>query len=476
MSLETVLDAVDSGRRRPLYLVAGDRVLAEPAAVQLGTRLAAQAGCDAEVHRRPESLADILTDLRTFSLFSTAKVAVVIDSAVLADLAAAASLLAEAVGELPVAAGDELPPAGRRAAARLIQVLRLYQIDPRVGAASEVVDGLPAVAFVGKSGRKPAAARLQEIKSGLADLLAAARADGIEGRADGDLALLSEAHDGGLPEGHALVLAESAVARAHPLVAALAKSGALVELQRVEPGKRGDWQGLAGLVAELESQTGVGIDRRALDELARRTLQSARGRRGAAAGTAPDSTARFAAEYRKLASLAGGGVIDSALVRSVIEDRGEEDQWQILDKIGAGAGAEAVYRLRRLMASAEDPMSARLSFFGLVAEFARHLTAVGGALDRSGGPVGVRSYARFKQSVAPLLQDDLAEGVASPLAGLHPYRLHKAYLAASGAPRDGLERLPVRLLETELLLKGEASRPQVALEALVTELASLTGH
>ena len=88
----------------------------------------------------------------------------------------------------------------------------------------------------------------------------------------------------------------------------------------------------------------------------------------------------------------------------------------------------------------------------------------------------MRSYPRFKQSVAPRLQEELAEGVASPLAGLHPYRLHKAYLAASGAPRDGLERLPERLLETELLLKGEASRPQVALEALVTELASLTAR
>jgi len=474
VSLESVLEAVDSGRRQPLYLVVGDRVLAEPAAVQLGERLAAQAGCEAEVRRCPESLGAILTDLRTFSLFSTAKVAVVVDSAVLADLAAAAALLAEAVRELPVAAGDELPPGGRRAAARLLQVLRLYQIDPQAGAGSEVVDQLPAAAFAGKSGRKPGAAKLQEIKSGLSDLRAAARADGIEGRAEGDLALLAEAHDGGLPEGHTLVLAESAVARDHPLVAALAADGALVELERVEPGRRGDWQGLEGLAAELESQTGVGIDRRAREELARRTLQSARQRRGVAAGAAADSTARFAAEYRKLASLAGGGVIDSELVRSVVEDRGEEDQWQILDKIGAGAGAEAVHRLRRLLASAEDPMSARLSFFGLVAEFARHLTAVGGALDRGGIPAGVRSYPRFKQSVAPRLQEELAEGVASPLTGLHPYRLHKAYLAASDAPRDGLARLPERLLQTELLLKGESSRPQVALEGLVTELASLT--
>jgi DNA polymerase-3 subunit delta len=473
VSLDEVLEAVGAGRRSPLYLVAGDRVLAEPAAVQLGERLAAQAGCEVEVHRRPENLGRILTDLRTFSLFSTAKVAVVVDSAVLADLAAAASLLAEATSELPVAGGDELPPAQRRAAARLLQVLRLYQLDPRSGAASEVIDQLPAAAFAGKSGRKPAAAKLAELRQGLAELLEAARADGLEGRAEGDLAMLAEVHESGLPEGHCLVLAESGVAREHPLVAALAASGALVELERVEPGQRGGWQGLAELAKELERQTGVGIARRALEELARRTLQTARRGRGAAPGAAADSTSRFGAEYRKLASLAGGGIIDSTLVLSAVEDRGEEDPWQILDRIGAGAGSEAVLRLRRLLAAAEDPIAARLSFFGLVAEFARHLTAVGGCLARGGIPSGVRSYPRFKQSVAPKLQQELADGVPSPLAGLHPYRLHKAYLAASGASGDGLERLPVRLLETELLLKGESSRPQIALEGLVVELAAL---
>ena len=150
----------------------------------------------------------------------------------------------------------------------------------------------------------------------------------------------------------------------------------------------------------------------------------------------------------------------------MVQDRGEEDQWQILDRIGAGDGADAVRRLRRLMASAEDPVSARLAFFGLVAEFARHLTAIGGALELTGAPAGVRSYPRFKQSIAPRLQEELAEGVKSPLAGL---------LAASKAPRERLARLPERLLETGLLIKGEATRPQAALEGLVTELASLSG-
>ena len=130
------------------------------------------------------------------------------------------------------------------------------------------------------------------------------------------------------------------------------------------------------LAAELESQTGVGIDRRALDELARRTLQTARAKRGAAAGAAADSTARFAAEYRKLAALTAGGRITRRRVEEAVEDRGEEDVWKILDALGSGRGGEALRRFRRLLAAADDPLASRLSFFALLAAFCRQLTAV----------------------------------------------------------------------------------------------------
>ncbi len=469
-SLEEALEAIDGGRRAPLYLVAGDRVLAEPAAVRLGERLAGQAGCEVEVHHRPEGLGEILTDLRTFALFTTAKVVVAVDSAVLADLDAAVGLVAEAARELPVDPDAELTAAQRRAAACLLQALRLYRIEP-AGPPEEVISRLPKAAFAGRGGRKPAAAKLRELRAGLAGLLTAGVAAGLEGRAESDLALLAEVAEGGLPEGHALVLAESAVARDHPLVATLAGGGALVELEKVAPGRRGDWQGVEKLAAELARQTGVEIDARGRAELARRTLQGERRRGGG--GAAPDSTARFAAEYRKLAGLAGGGRIDRALVERVVEDRGEEDLWQVLDAIGAGSPEVAVRGLRRLLAAASDPVATRLSFFGLLAEFARHLTAVSGSLGAGRVPAGERSYPRFKQRIAPELQRDLAEGVASPLAGLHPYRLHKAYLAASSAAPERLARLPERLLEAELQLKGETSRPQVALESLVSELATL---
>jgi hypothetical protein len=275
---------------------------------------------------------------------------------------------------------------------------------------------------------------------------------------------------GGLPPGHALVLVERAVAPDHPLVAQLAARGAVLAAGVVES-ERGAWQGLERVAAELERETGVAIDGDALEELGRRTLRQAADRRGGGRGAVEaDSTARMAAEYRKLASLAAGGRIERRLVEEAVEDRGEEDVWQLLDAIAAGRGGEALGRLRRLLAAAEEPAAARLGFFSLLASFCRQLTAIGGILQVTGVPSGEANYNRFKTRHAPLLQGELPVG-KNPLAGLHPYRLHRAYLAAGRFPEALLARLPAEVLETELQLKGESGEPDAALARLVATLA-----
>ena len=163
----------------------------------------------------------------------------------------------------------------------------------------------------------------------------------------------------------------------------------------------GGWQGLELLAAELERQTGVGIAADALAELARRTLRQESDRGRATGGVDADSTARFAGEYRKLANLVerqGDDRIDRKLVEQAVEDRGEEDVWQLLDAIAAGRGGEALDRLHRLIAAAEDPLAARLSFFSLLASFCRQLVAVRGMMRVARVPAGEGNYARFKTS------------------------------------------------------------------------------
>src|SRR5204863_1866710 len=205
------------------------------------------------------------------------------------------------------------------------------------------------------------------------ELLAAARAEELAGIAEGEVAELGAAVAGGLPPGHSLILIEGSAAKDHPVVQAISEAGGLVELGQVESERGGGWQGLDLLAAELATQTGVAIAQDAVQELARRTLRQ--GEQHA------DSTARFAGEYRKLAELATAAKaprILRALVAGAVEDRGEEDVWQLLDAIAAGRGDEALTRVARLLRAADDPMAARLSFFSLLAGFCRQLVAVGG--------------------------------------------------------------------------------------------------
>jgi hypothetical protein len=478
------------GARPAVCLVTGDLVLAEPAAERIAEALAATVGCPVESHRRPVSIAPLLADLATYSLFAPGKVLLALDTAVLADRGAAAALIDDAAEGLPTgnAGAGEARSMGareRQAAVRLLQALHLFDVDPYEGGAENAISELPGWALEGGPGRKGKRGKrqLEDLKAGLAALLEGARREGIQGTGGSDLSELSAIVRGGrdgLPAGHALVLAERTAPADHPVVALLAERHAVLALGGVEAARGGAWEGIEGLAAELERQTGTAIARDALAELARRTLrQEGDGRKGGSGSAEADSTARFAGEYRKLAGLVGGGApgapggkIDRKLVLRAVEDRGEEDVWQLLDAVAQGRPGEALDRLHRLIGSAEDPLAMRLSFFSLFASFCRQLTALRGMMRLARVPAGDENYSRFKDRHAPSLQGSLPTGGKNPLAGIHPFRLHRAYLAASRLPEPLLARLPALVLDTELLLKGEGTEADAALAQLVGRVAA----
>lgn len=469
--LQPLLDRIGDGERLPLTLLHGETVLAEPAAVRLAEALRDATGAEIGVHRRPPTLAPLLSDLATYSLFAPGRVLVVVESAVLADASAAASLIDEAAASLPVAADDELEGETRRAAGRLLQVLRLLQID--AGSPAEAIAALPKEVLSGVPGRgrrRRGVRQVETLREQLTTLLEAARREGLEASAEGDLAGLERVLAGVLPEGNALILAERAVAEDHPVVARLAERETIVHLGEISRSRDG-WQGVDRIADQLEEETGIRLSRDAARELARRTLRGSSHDRSDR-GVAADSAARFAAEYRKLATLVGDGIIEAEQVEELVADRGEEDVWAILDALGSGQGAEAVARLERLLAAAEDPRAALFSFFGLLSSYCRNLAAVAATLEVIEVPRGEASYGRFKARLAPRLQGELPDGGPSPLAGLHPFRLHRAYLAASRLDAATARRLPARLLETEQRLKGDSDVPDTALDAFLLELAA----
>jgi DNA polymerase III delta subunit len=486
--LETLIESIGPGSAKPLYLVAGDLVVSEPAAMRLGERLAAISGTEVEVRKRPDDIAGILADLQTFSLFFGGKVIVVVDTALLADRDAAASLIDDAAKALPLTVrdlgdGTELGPGERRAAKRLFQVLRLFQIDPLTGSAEAVLSQLPDWTLAGGAALKRSRSRgrpkkeATTLRADLESLVEVGRRGGIHGASDDALAGMADLHSRGLPDGHFLVLAENSVAKEHPLADAVAKAGAFVQLTQVTSSRQG-WQGLKPLVAELERETGVAMELRAMEELAKRTLrqESAFSKQGATAAAA--SSARFAAEYRRLAGLTLEGSISEAQVRDTTADRGEQDVWSILDSIGRGGAAgatEAVEKLDRYLAAASDRMAARFSFWSLLVALCRHMTAISGAFSAKLVSPGETNYGKFKASIAPRLQAALPSGSAGPLARVNVFRLHRAYLVASRMPASRLATLPAKVIETEKLLKGGSKSPDTALIAFVVELAGSVG-
>jgi len=450
----------------PLYLLVGDPVLAEPAASRLGAALAARSGGSFVLRRRPSDLLPLLDDLRTFSLFGGAKVIGAVDTAVLADRAAALELVADALAVAPPN-GDSLSTKEREGASRLLQALHLFGVDFAAGSAAEAIAGVPDWALAGKRGARLAKKEAEQRRETLVPLLEAARRDGLAGLGEEAVAQLGELLRRGLPPGHALVLAERSVAADHPLVAQLKERGTLLAVGEVTVAREG-FTGVEAIATELEREVGVGISRAALTELARRTLrQEERG-----GGVSGDSTARLAAEYRKLADLAGGEEIGVASVKDAVEDRGEDDSWQLLDALAEGRAGEVIGRLDRMVGGSDDPARARLAFFSLLAGFCRQLVAVRGVVDRLGLAAGERNYNRFKERVAPALTAELPEGLGNPLSGIHPFRLHRAYLAAGRLPLATLLALPMRLLDTEMMLKGEGTDPHAALAALIAEIAT----
>ena len=481
--IDAAVERIEGGDRQPVYLVIGEPVLAIREGTRIAEALAVAAGCEVTVRNGAAGveLGSILADLFTYSLFEPAKIALVSGSAEFADKDAAAGLIDEAArvlddeGRLVHGAGEPLPAAERTAAGRLLQVLRLFGVDPMAGAAEEVVAALPDSTFSGgknyrKGGRRGRLKKQKaELKKGLAALLVAARAEDLSGWSDGNLAELDRAAEGGLPEGHALVLAERSVDREHPIVKRLFERKAAFAFDRLGLDRQGNPTGLDPIIAELARETGVGIDREAAAELARRTLR----KEGWGASEADAaSAARFAAEYRKVAAgmPEASRRIDRDAVEESVVDRGEQDVWAVFNAMDAQKPGAALAALRRYFDSAADPRGERFRFLSLLAGRCQQLAAVHGIAMAHGLPEA-GNFNGFKARVLPKLMAEWPGTTKKPT----PWPLFNLYAAAMA--RRGPEavaamgELPWKVLETETRLRGGSGEDAAALEALVLAVA-----
>ncbi len=481
--IDAAVERIEGDDRQPLYLVIGEEVQAIREGTRIAEALASAAGCEVTVRNGASGaeLGSILADLFTYSLFEPAKIALVSGSAVFADRDAAADLIDEAAKAVVDDSGavrplsDPLSSAERVAAGRLLQVLRLFGTGPLEGGAEEPISALPDWVLSGgknyrKGGRRGRLKKQKtELRKGLAALLGAARAEDLSGWSEGNLAELDRAAEGGLPEGHALVLVERSVDRDHPIVRRLGEREAAFAFDTLGLDRKGNPTGLDPIVAELARETGVSIDRAAAAELARRTLRTEGW--GASEADAA-SAARFAAEYRKLAAgmPKGAGRINRDAVEESVVDRGEQDVWAVFNAMDSQKPGAAVAALRRYFDSAADPRGERFRFLSLLAGRCQQLVAVHGIAMAHGLPEA-GNFNGFKARVLPKLMAEWPDTTKKPT----PWPLFNLYTAAMA--RRGPEavaamgELPWKVLETELRLRGGTSEDDAALEALVLAVA-----
>lgn len=421
-------------------------------------------------HVGPERLESAIADLRTAALFGGGKVHLFVETGLLEAPLSPAELLEQALRS--ETAGSEKGEDRRQAALALLRLLRILGIEVENREPTEVIQQIPEAtwrAFLASATKGASRMVREAAESALAELLAFAQREGLRGLSEDPAGMVLDLLRDGLPTGHWLVLVESQGSLDHPIAATLRSRGALVEIGKIQlNAKRESWSALGPFLERLERETGVVLAREAVEELIRRTLRFEPESLGVVDS---DSLERLEAEYRKLAALDPTGEVRREEVREWVLDRGEEGGFEWLDALVEGRPAEALARLERRLAVAEEPMGERLRLLAQWAGFVRQVWAVGAVAQKLGIPLRPENYVRFRDRIYPRLVEPIPELGFSLLSRSKPYPLYRAFLLACKLPLSSLEALPGRLWQSERRLRGDSEVPEVELASLLGEWA-----
>ena len=401
----------------------------EEAAARARERLASQ---DAEVLRfseeaPPGAAAEALLNR---SLFSARRVVEIDISRLLG---------ADSPGELAVAAvaaWARSSPAGKREAFRSMRRLLVAFDLPPGGDPGETAEAI-ARKVRRKDLAEPLAELLRELPeekgSGGATLLATLRML-LERKNDGLVALLTAASP---PKG-----AE--------LLAEVGRKGLLLEVRIGEKEIDG---ALGRLALARAKEHDVRIDPEAVVRLRERT---------------DSQPALFASELDKLLDWAGeGGRIRAADVGEQVVDESSEDVYAFFEALGRRNAGETLALLERLFSGREISAGKRSFdseddrwpqiFLGMLADEIRRMLLVRSLLAEPGAPRLDSNFDRYKDRVAPYLDEPLPPFGRSPFGGrAEGYPLYKAASRASRFTVPELARALSRAADVDVKLKSSA--------------------
>ncbi|HXX32755.1 MAG TPA: DNA polymerase III subunit delta [Myxococcaceae bacterium] len=436
--LAPLLAEIARGRVRPLYLAWGEEFLARRDADALVQALlpGAEAGLNL-VALDGASPREVATELATLPLLPGRKVVVLRDPEFLAPKKGRSDALARARDAWK---GGRRKEAGRR----------LLALVARAGWGPEALapgaDGAPSAEdWKEELGVTLADADLDFLREAAAFV----REEGLtapESDASQLLALL----EGGMPPGHALVVAASDVDARHPLLRLAQSQGAVLERK------------LATRLRDLD-----------LTSVAREFLQPHHKRLGPGAEEVlreriGGNVRLLQSELEKLALHAPGAVIQRTDVELLVAHTRDEEFLELSDALQKRDLATALKYVEDALGGGAPP----LLLLGAIASVVRGLAEAHERLSFLGRGVPPRSFEDFKGRLFPAIEREAREARGRVP---HPYA---AFVATLAAARYGRERLRAALLacaEADLALKSSGSGKLVLERLLWTVCPPSTG-
>jgi DNA polymerase-3 subunit delta len=448
---DKVLEQIEQGNISPLYLLYGEDYLVKSAVNRLTRLLVPDSQRNTNLELVDGGQADfrqILDSVNTFALFGGRKVVAVQDCRIFYSRANVPALVAKS---RKAHAHGDLESASRL----LVEVLGHAGWSVR-----DVAEGawqqIPVDMWEQIMGVRQEEAELQWLEEVAA---VAARAHmTIPGRT-GDSSVLEEALEERFPFEHCLILTTDTVDKKRSLYRLIEEKGIVADFSVLSGGRRKARSEqetvLRNLAEETFSAAGKDIEPQALSLLIERT---------------GFNLWALKTQAEKLVSFVG----DETLVtrehaEKMSEQFREEALYELNNAVAERDCEAALLSVNRLLQQNYHPLQLLAS---LATEIRRLLAAREFIHYHLANGLNPRiSYGSFQKTVLPVVKEKTEKG--SPLAGLHPFALHKTMVRSTNYQTDDLINSLHLLFKADLTLKSTSIAERAVLESLIVRLCQL---
>jgi DNA polymerase-3 subunit delta len=443
-----VREQVEQGSIAPIYLLHGEDYLVKSALEELTELLVpeSQRSTNLEVvDGREADFKQVLDSVNTFALFGGRKVVVVRNSRIFYSRTNLPALVAKS--KEGYEAGD------LKTAARLLLDVLGYANWSLADLASGAWREIPTDQWKPIMGVEQGQSEWEWLEQ----VIAYASSTEMEIPVQTDEgSLLEEALQSGFPAEQCLLITSDTIDKRRSLYRLIEKKGVVVDFSvTTGTGRKARSQQesvLRSLAEETLSAAGKKIDPEALSLLLERT---------------GFNLWALKSQLEKIISFVGeGSVVTLEQAESMSDQFREEALYELNNAVSEGDCEKALQVMNRLLDQNYHPLQVLAS---LTTEVRRLLVAREFIKDHLTGSLDPTiSYGSFQKTVMPTIKDKTEKG--SPLAGMHPFALHKTLIRSRAYETADLIKSLQHLFGADLTLKSSGMSERAVMESLIIGL------